>query len=281
MNDIVRFVRIARDLCRGLNCLHDNRLVHRDIKLENCGLDHQERAKIFDLGLVTSDPQDIRGNIFTRAPELFTDDGFLTKLRPKFSSDVWALGATLYALRFGEYPFVHRSEIDERNQINERVRDGALSAAVATERKNAIRDVVGKRIGRAGAFDWLSSRIANEIGGSAADILVSMLSFSEDARPSALVFAEKWGNLARDLGGSVAEVSTSPNKWIDIGQNLNSVLRKEMTITRKQIERLATEIRESKKRASESQKLEIKLIEALITKIKSSRANVGQLMPHR
>jgi serine/threonine protein kinase len=269
VNDIVRFVRIARDLCRGLNCLHDNRLVHRDIKLENCGLDHQERAKIFDLGLVTSDPQDIRGNIFTRSPELFADAGLLTKLRPKFSSDVWALGATLYALRFGEYPFVHRSEIDERDQINARVRDGTLDASEATKRKNSLRDVVAKRITRSNAYDGLTNRITNEIGGSAAEILISMLSFDEEARSSALVFADKWGGLARDLGGSVAEVPTSPNKWFDIGKNLNSVLRKEMTITRKQIERLATEIRESKKKSSDSQKAEIKAIETLITKIKS------------
>lgn len=266
VNDIVRFVRIARDLCRGLTCLHDNKLIHRDIKLENCGLDHQERAKIFDLGLVTSDPQDVRGNIFTRSPELFNDVGLLRKLRPKFSSDVWALGATLFALRFGEYPFVYKSEIEERGQINARVRDNSITVLEGTSRKDTIRENVQSRISKPNAYKNMCGRIEKQISGSAAEILISMLSFDESARLPAVQFAEKWSSLARDLGGAATAVSTNTNKWEDVRKNLNSVLRQELAITNKQLERLAVEVREEKKKSTD--KVELKSIEALITKIK-------------
>jgi serine/threonine protein kinase len=64
-----RFLRIARDLCRGLQCLHSVGLVHRDLKLDNCGVDHSDRAKIFDLGSATSEPGSVAGTMLTRAPE--------------------------------------------------------------------------------------------------------------------------------------------------------------------------------------------------------------------
>jgi serine/threonine protein kinase len=266
VNDIVRFVRIARDLSRGLTCLHDSKLVHRDIKLENCGLDHQERAKIFDLGLVTSDPQDVRGNIFTRAPELF-EGGLLRVFRPRYSSDVWALGATLYALRFAEYPFVHRSEIEQRKQVNADLKARRISAVKAGEQKTAIQDQVYKRTIKSNAFENLSKKIAGEIGGRASEILISMLDFDEKLRRPADSYAEDWARLARDLGGVVASTSSSPDKWGEIEQNLQAVLKMELAITRMQMERLAAEIREEKKKRPDND--EVKSIESLITKIKN------------
>jgi serine/threonine protein kinase len=267
VNDIVRFVRIARDLCRGLTCLHDSKLVHRDIKLENCGLDHQERGKLFDLGLVTSDPREIRGNVFTRSPELFDEGGLLRVLRPRFSSDVWALGATLYALRFGEYPFVHRSEIERRNQINVDFKSGKLNQEEAKKLKDSITDQARVRSAKSNAFDVLSKKAKSQLSGTAGDILVSMLEFDEKSRRTAESYAEEWARLARDLGGVIASSSDNPNKWEEIEQNLQSVLKKDLAITRKQIERLATELRDEKKRKLENPAL--KAAETLITKIKN------------
>ena len=112
LNDLVMFSRIARDLCRGLTCLHENELIHRDLKLDNCGLDQLQKAKIFDLGSVTSEPGGVEGTILTRALELFDlDNGdelfagpeipLSGQQRMMFSSDVWGLGATLFALITG------------------------------------------------------------------------------------------------------------------------------------------------------------------------------------
>ena len=71
VRDLAQFVGFARDLCRGLTCLHEKGAVHRDLKLENLGLDYRQRAKIFDLGTVTSEGGSVRGTTFTRAPELW------------------------------------------------------------------------------------------------------------------------------------------------------------------------------------------------------------------
>ncbi len=105
-----RFLRIARDLCAGLSVLHGMKLVHRDLKLDNCGIDYSDRAKIFDLGNVTSEGSEVKGTIISRAPELFAAEGS-PHTRP---ADIWALGAVLFALKEGGYPFVSQWEVRDR-----------------------------------------------------------------------------------------------------------------------------------------------------------------------
>lgn len=267
VNDIVRLVRMARDLCRGLACLHAEKLVHRDIKLDNCGLDHRGQAKIFDLGLVTSDPKDIRGNIFTRAPELFDDHSLFGSVTPTLMTDVWALGATIFALRFGEYPFVHPGEIQERKNLNQLLKTGEISADDAEVRKEELRLRVTERIRRPKAFTSLRAQISKEISGRAADILTSMLSFEAVARPEAAVCADNWGKLARELGGISPSLAPDRDKWHEIAANLESVKRGDMLVTRKQIERLAAELHEERYRDRDNS--ELRSVESLIIEIKN------------
>jgi serine/threonine protein kinase len=177
MNDLTQFVRIARDLSRGLEFLHKHKLVHRDLKLDNCGLDHQQQAKIFDLGSVTSEPGDVLGTIFTRAPELFEEGA-----RCDNSSDVWALGATLFALRTGDYPFVNKSEIEERRLINLQLRKELISEESARTQKQEIDNKVRDRITDAHAESELIERVHSTLRGRSKDILLSMLKFDKSSR---------------------------------------------------------------------------------------------------
>lgn len=274
LNDISLLSRIARDLCRGLCCLHDNKLVHRDLKLDNCGMDPLQRAKIFDLGSVTSEPGGVEGTIFTRAPELFSSETTLSlfssvhaPIRTSQPSDVWALGATLFALRSGAYPFVHDNEISARRSLNAKIATKKIQKRSAEAAKREIDISIASRIKRRGAFDDLSKRVQDTLRGIAGELLNSMLSPEPDKRLTARDYADKWSDLCNELGGAGPVAIQRSDKWTQIVQQLTAVDKKEYSLSRKQIERLISEV---KKAQNDDPKNPLfKTIDQLLRKIKT------------
>lgn len=102
-----------QQVCEALAYLHEEGLIHSDIKPDNIGID-KGKAVLLDFGIASfhsSDPKPKNnpGSIKTRAPELFSGEA-----KPTFASDVWALGATIMAVASGgEYPFLRREEIEQ------------------------------------------------------------------------------------------------------------------------------------------------------------------------
>jgi serine/threonine protein kinase len=100
----------------GLKYMHDNKIIHRDIKLENIvvknEIDIESRLlykvpKLCDFGFsIKQETEKITGVLGTPqyiAPEIITNDSY-----DGYKSDVFSLGCLLYILRFGSYPFLHR-----------------------------------------------------------------------------------------------------------------------------------------------------------------------------
>jgi serine/threonine protein kinase len=163
-----RFLRIARDLFTGLGGLHAFKLVHRDLKLDNCGVDFADRGKIFDLGLVTTEGSSVRGTILSRAPELLQEP-YAPHTRP---ADVWALGAVLFALRSGgNYPFVTRSEAEQR-------------PIEGPDREKFDRRVL-ERAKEHGTEGRLQERVAELFPRGPRELLTRILSFHPGQRPTA------------------------------------------------------------------------------------------------
>jgi serine/threonine protein kinase len=263
VHDILQFTRIARDLCRGLLCLHESKLIHRDLKLDNCGLSHQQLAKIFDLGSVTSDAGHVRGSVLTRAPELFILKNGSDEPQCDYATDVWALGATLFALRTGEYPFVYRREVDERNTINNEWKNGRISFDESQRRKERIDKGVADRILKGDAEEDLKKRVHASLRGRAEEILLSMLSFDRSRRRDIQTCEAAFSDLANELAGAGAvEKKPSPNKWDTIKNQLRAVERKEFVLTEKQIERIVAEYNRVKPEDSDKE------IESTLKKIK-------------
>jgi len=99
-----------RDCVIGLDFLHSNNIVHRDIKPLNIMLDEYGKAKYADFGasemldnLADGDMfQDTKGTYQFLSPEAV--DPKVNSYSGK-ATDVWALGVTMYALTFNQLPF--------------------------------------------------------------------------------------------------------------------------------------------------------------------------------
>ncbi|KAK9481008.1 kinase-like domain-containing protein [Lipomyces japonicus] len=135
-------IRWLHELCSALRFLHqDLRIVHRDVKPENCLLhvDHPEkhqtlldaRLVLCDFGMaefidvqeddsnstsgissmtssttaISGNELDITGSLPYLPPERLIPGASLLPISP--SQDIWALGVLTYVLFTGKYPFMH------------------------------------------------------------------------------------------------------------------------------------------------------------------------------
>ena len=94
-------------LARGLHSLHENGLLHRDVKPSNIGFSADGSPKLLDFGLVSlfqedADSTRLAGTVLYLAPELLAG----TPSTP--SSDLWSLSMVLYEIIAGRHPFASR-----------------------------------------------------------------------------------------------------------------------------------------------------------------------------
>ena len=90
-------------LCEGVEYIHQQHIIHRDLKLGNLFLTATMNVKIGDFGLATRLGHEKKGTICGTpnyiSPEVLNKEGH------GFQADVWALGCVMYALLIGQPPF--------------------------------------------------------------------------------------------------------------------------------------------------------------------------------
>ena len=87
-----------------LNYLHHKRIIHRDIKPDNCMIDQKGYLKIIDFGISKYlKDQDLTNTIcgtpHYMAPEIISGKGY------SFSADYWSFGITLFEIFYDYLPF--------------------------------------------------------------------------------------------------------------------------------------------------------------------------------
>ncbi|PPD77746.1 hypothetical protein GOBAR_DD25328 [Gossypium barbadense] len=93
-----RRLKMLRDICRGLMCMHRMKIVHRDLKSANCLVNKHWTVKICDFGLsriMTSRPMRDSASAGTpewMAPELIRNEPFTEKC------DIFSLGVIMWEL---------------------------------------------------------------------------------------------------------------------------------------------------------------------------------------
>lgn len=92
-------------LLKGCQYLHNNRVIHRDLKLGNIFLNDDMVVKIGDFGLATKIEFDgERKKTLCGTPNYIAPE-VLCKKGHSFEVDVWSLGCILYTLLVGKPPF--------------------------------------------------------------------------------------------------------------------------------------------------------------------------------
>eukprot|EP01130_Rhizamoeba_saxonica_P015034 TRINITY_DN6665_c0_g1_i1.p1 TRINITY_DN6665_c0_g1~~TRINITY_DN6665_c0_g1_i1.p1 ORF type:complete len:381 (+),score=69.18 TRINITY_DN6665_c0_g1_i1:903-2045(+) len=129
----------------GIQCLHENSIIHRDIKPDNVIIVN-DVAKISDFGLskklLSSMNTPLKGTAIYCAPEI------LSLKHYKYEADVYSVGVSLIQTIINELPVVKHGNMEHLNDVHQVLGDCSLfkmielSIQVDSELRPSIEDII-------------------------------------------------------------------------------------------------------------------------------------------
>ena len=131
---------LFRQIILGIKYIHEQNIVHRDIKLENLLIDLNNNVKICDFGIgrrIESKNQllfDQCGTLMYMAPEILLSTK--EKGYEGFPVDIWSSGISLYIMLSGTLPFNYKNKKNENEEDNEEDEEESMSEKSKNKKKD-------------------------------------------------------------------------------------------------------------------------------------------------
>lgn len=130
----------SRTIASVLNYLHQNNIVHRDLKIENIMIDKNGELKVIDFGLSNFySPRSLLktycGSLYFAAPELLKATPYIG---PEI--DIWSFGVVIYVLVCGKVPF----DDENSNLLHEKIKRGKVTYPdfISSEAKSLLKKML-------------------------------------------------------------------------------------------------------------------------------------------
>lgn len=107
---------LLRQIARAIQLLHENGIVHLDIKLENIMVNNLDQIVIIDFGFADFVAPNTPFNRFCGSYAYVSPEQLLQKPYDPFKSDVWSYGVLAYAMLVNSLPF--DTDIEDEKSIN-------------------------------------------------------------------------------------------------------------------------------------------------------------------
>ncbi|CEM23290.1 unnamed protein product [Vitrella brassicaformis CCMP3155] len=132
--------RFAKQICEGVQYLHDNHIVHRDLKPENILLDKGHNIKISDFGMIRSSDRKTTLTAVGGTPNFMPPEGFevdLDKLTVKAA--IWALGRILGQIHGGRPAFEGKGILQISRKVVDKKEIPDIPVSLPPHIKSAIK----------------------------------------------------------------------------------------------------------------------------------------------
>jgi len=114
-----RVKNITKDVLQALEFLHENNIIHRDVKPENIRILDDNSVKLFDYSLsckIDKNPIKKSGSFSYCAPELIKNNS--SKIIYDTRVDIWSLGCVIYSTMEGSFLYTEKEvELFRNNHI--------------------------------------------------------------------------------------------------------------------------------------------------------------------
>eukprot|EP00347_Sterkiella_histriomuscorum_P021552 403333575 len=157
LHEPASMIQIMQQSLRGLKFLHDNNIVHRDIKPHNLLLNKLKCVKLSDMGLSKQLFEDqlsyhteVKGSLGWQAPEVIHSEKehkpMKTTLQKTFKVDIFSMGCVFYyLLSKGHHPFGQRFE-REKNILNGKFNISQILEQLTYERSREAENLIALMI---------------------------------------------------------------------------------------------------------------------------------------
>jgi RIO-like serine/threonine protein kinase len=107
-----KVIQIAKQICSGLQVIHSNNIIHRDLKSQNIMLDGEENIRIMDFGLSKSPLVSTMTTLGTVVGTLgYVAPEQVTNINVDQRVDIFSFGVIMYQMLTNKLPFSGENEI--------------------------------------------------------------------------------------------------------------------------------------------------------------------------